>query len=225
MNAQNNIHFTQYYNAPMTLNPALTGQFDDAFRATAIMRQQWSGLSTLSTSEYLMQTKSASFEVSLLKKRLGIGLCVLNDETGSSIFNSYRGYFSLAYGHNFGDNHLSIGVQPMFNLSSLDRTKLDFGKIDESNFNDNVSYFDLNVGMNYHHDFGFFLADFGASATHLLHAALSFNLKSKPSLVFHVGVKNCLNTGYIDHLSRLKNIELQQPGRNFYLSVKYNFIK
>jgi hypothetical protein len=23
----------------------------------------------------------------------------------------------------------------------------------------------------------------------------------------------------------LKNIELQQPGRNFYLSVKYNFIK
>jgi iron complex outermembrane receptor protein len=62
-------------------------------------------------------------------------------------------------------------------------------------------------------------------AYHLLHAALSFNLKSKPSLVFHVGVKNCLNTGYIDHLSRLKNIELQQPGRNFYLSVKYNFIK
>lgn len=175
MNAQNNIHFTQYYNAPMTLNPALTGQFNDAFRATAIMRQQWSGLSTLSSSEYLMKTASGSFETSLLKRRLGIGLCILNDETGSSIFNSYRGYFSLSYAQRIGDNYLSIGVQPMFNLSSLDRTKLDFGKIDESNFNDNVSYFDLNAGINYHHDFGFFLADFGASATHLLQPKEQFS--------------------------------------------------
>jgi outer membrane receptor protein involved in Fe transport len=36
-----------------------------------------------------------------------------------------------------------------------------------------------------------------------------------------LGVKNILNERFIDHLSRLKNIAMPAPGRNFYLSVQF----
>lgn len=35
------IHFSQFWNAPMTLNPALTGVFEGDLRAYGIWRQQW----------------------------------------------------------------------------------------------------------------------------------------------------------------------------------------
>lgn len=34
-------HFTQFYSAPLTLNPALTGTFDGRYRFSAIYRDQW----------------------------------------------------------------------------------------------------------------------------------------------------------------------------------------
>ena len=40
---------------------------------------------------------------------------------------------------------------------------------------------------------------------------------------FNLGVKNLLNAFYIDHLSRLKNVNLPSPGRTIYFQCKYNF--
>ena len=37
-----------------------------------------------------------------------------------------------------------------------------------------------------------------------------------------IGVKNLLNESYIDHLSRLKNIELQHPGRSIYVRLAWD---
>ena len=34
------IHYSQYYASPLTLNPALTGKFNGYYRATAIYRDQ-----------------------------------------------------------------------------------------------------------------------------------------------------------------------------------------
>ena len=34
-------HFTQFYAAPLTLNPALTGAFNGKYRASVIYRDQW----------------------------------------------------------------------------------------------------------------------------------------------------------------------------------------
>jgi iron complex outermembrane receptor protein len=44
-------------------------------------------------------------------------------------------------------------------------------------------------------------------------------------LEISVGCKNVFNEAYIDHLSRLKNIELQNPGRNFYLGITWKINK
>lgn len=57
----------------------------------------------------------------------------------------------------------------------------------------------------------------------LIDLGLNMKLRSKSSMEFGVGVRNLLNEGYIDHLSRLKNIGVQQTGRNVYVRVKFTF--
>ena len=64
------------------------------------------------------------------------------------------------------------------------------------------------------------------NAYNLVHAGMNMKIRTKSQPVFLTfGVKNLLNTGYTDHLSRLKQIGLQQPGINFYVGIKYNFEK
>jgi iron complex outermembrane receptor protein len=59
----------------------------------------------------------------------------------------------------------------------------------------------------------------------LLHASLKMKVGKENPLMINLGVKNILNESYIDHLSRLKNIEMPQPGRNFYVSLNYTISK
>jgi iron complex outermembrane receptor protein len=53
---------------------------------------------------------------------------------------------------------------------------------------------------------------------------LQGKLEGKTPLEIKIGVKNVLNTRYIDHLSRLKNIDLPFPGRNYYVSIVYQLM-
>jgi iron complex outermembrane receptor protein len=55
----------------------------------------------------------------------------------------------------------------------------------------------------------------------VLDAAMAFELTGKQRWEFRLGVKNILNERFIDHLSRLKNIAMPAPGRNFYLSIQF----
>ena len=64
------VHFSQYYAAPLTLNPALTGLVNGVFRASFNYRNQWFNIPTLNTiAPY--QTYQASFDMPLLRDRLG----------------------------------------------------------------------------------------------------------------------------------------------------------
>lgn len=56
----------------------------------------------------------------------------------------------------------------------------------------------------------------------LINAALNFKWDLKTPIYFDLGFKNITNESYINHLSRLKNIQLESPGFNFYFSVKYS---
>jgi iron complex outermembrane receptor protein len=61
------------------------------------------------------------------------------------------------------------------------------------------------------------------SGFQLLNASVNARITGKHSWRFQLGVKNLFNVSYIDHLSRLKNIEMPQPGRNVFLKVNYQF--
>ena len=60
-----------------------------------------------------------------------------------------------------------------------------------------------------------------SAAYHLVDAAVAFEFSRKSSWQFRFGVRNVLNEQYIDHLSRLKNIQMPAPGRNMYVSIQY----
>lgn len=159
------VHFTQYFTSPLTLNPAMTGLVPDDIRAAANYRTQWS---SVSTNPYV--TGTASFDMAMLKGKLpegdamGIGGMVLYDRSGTGALTNTTAAFSLAYHKGFGrdrQQHLSVGFQGYLVQKKIDFQKLVFeDMIDpttgtnrfpttETFGNADLSYPDFNVGVMY----------------------------------------------------------------------------
>ncbi|MDX1350215.1 MAG: TonB-dependent receptor [Putridiphycobacter sp.] len=69
------------------------------------------------------------------------------------------------------------------------------------------------------------LYDISSSAYGLLNANVETKIKSQTPVFLSFGAKNILNTEYIPHLSSLKMLGIQQPGRNLYIALKIQFEK
>ena len=61
-----------------------------------------------------------------------------------------------------------------------------------------------------------------SSAYQLIHLGIDLKVDAKTPIKLKVGVRNLFNEAYIDHLSRLKNIGLEAPGRTYYVSARIN---
>ena len=159
------VHFTQYFTSPLTLNPAMTGLVAEDLRLAADYRQQWS---SVSPNPYV--TGTVSFDMAVLKGKLpegdalGIGLMGLYDKSGSGGLTNTTVGLSLAYHKAFGYDrlqHISFGLQVNVVEKSLDFAKLTFGDmIDVSSgtltlptkeqFTTNqLTYPDYNAGLMY----------------------------------------------------------------------------
>ena len=115
--AQNNIHYSQFYNAPVYLNPALTGQLNgDLYRLNAHARNQWSGIQG-ADGKFLYETKSGGADVSLFKDKLGLGLYVLQDVAGGGIFSTIQIMPSASYSFIMGDNNKNAKMVTSKNLA------------------------------------------------------------------------------------------------------------
>ncbi len=109
-------HFSQFYAAPLTLNPALTGNFDGRYRATAIYRNQW-----FSILENPFSTISASFDMNfgIGKRRIqedliGAGVMIVTDRVGQSAITTNTIGISGAFHKSLNRNntqYLSAGFQ------------------------------------------------------------------------------------------------------------------
>ncbi|MEM8909741.1 MAG: type IX secretion system membrane protein PorP/SprF, partial [Bacteroidota bacterium] len=83
-------HFTQFYSAPLTLNPALTGAFDGRYRVSAIYRDQWRG----ALDEPYVTFASAidvKFDLELSNRyedAVAIGLLFFSDRVNGIDFNT-----------------------------------------------------------------------------------------------------------------------------------------
>jgi type IX secretion system PorP/SprF family membrane protein len=130
LNAQD-IHFSQFYAAPLTLNPALTGNFNGFYRVTGIYRNQWPGLTQ---SKPAFSTPSVSLDFSLLKEKikkgaLGVGLVFVNDQQNGKTFNINQVLASVAYNMSFGPKskfQLGLGFQGGLIMFKSDFAKLQF---------------------------------------------------------------------------------------------------
>lgn len=157
------LHFSQFFNAPLTTNPANTGFIPDAdYRLGASYRNQYSAILA---APY--KTVSVYGDAQLLRNQieygwLGLGGFILSDVAGSGGLRSTKVYGSLAYHQMLGSSSLlTAGFNLGWANKRIDQSKLKFpdqfdGKFFDSNtptdvvlVNNNVSYFDMQVGMNY----------------------------------------------------------------------------
>lgn len=162
INAQD-LHFSQFFNSPLSTNPANTGFIPDAdYRIGAHFRNQYS---SLLAAPY--KTLSAFGDAQLFRDRfengwLGLGALILSDQAGSGGLRSTKIYGSLAYHQMLGNSSLlSAGFNLGWANKRIDQSKLTFPSQFNGIFfdnsiasgvdfvNNNVSYFDMQVGMNY----------------------------------------------------------------------------
>lgn len=157
------LHFSQFFNSPLTTNPANTGFIPDGdYRLGINYRNQWSAIMTVP-----YKTMSAFGDVQLMKDRfengwIGLGGVVLKDVAGSGNLSSTKVYGSIAYHQMMGySSLLSLGFNVGYANKQINTTNLKFPDQFDGKFFDNklptavmldrnnISYLDMQVGMNY----------------------------------------------------------------------------
>jgi type IX secretion system PorP/SprF family membrane protein len=157
------LHFSQYFNAPLLVNPANTGFAPDVdWRLGMNYRNQWA---SIINNPY--KTMSIWGDAQLFNSRfengwVGVGGAILRDVAGSGNLTSTRAYGSVAYHQTLGfASLLSAGFTAGWINKRVDFSKLTFdnqwnGKFFDittpsgENFTYNqAGYFDLQAGLNY----------------------------------------------------------------------------
>ena len=161
------IHFSQFYASPLTLNPALTGRMNGDYRLAAIYRSQWKSL-TSDPSFVPYATPAASFDIPFVfgKKKnqaVGAGILFVNDLTNHKRLNTLQAQVSVAYikvlDKNF-KHQLSIGLQGGIRQTSVKATEFTYanqyvnGVFDpsiqgEPSIGDSKTIPDINAGLFY----------------------------------------------------------------------------
>lgn len=157
------IHFSQYMNSPLNLNPALTAYSRSSYRLTLNSRSQWASV----TVPY--QNISASFEAKIIKRKkqrnyLGLGVIFNKDQAGDSKFGTIQAGLSASFVKALkrnGNNVISIGVQSSYFQRSIDYSQLYFQENwngisskpsigNTENFSvDSYTFFDISAGAHW----------------------------------------------------------------------------
>jgi type IX secretion system PorP/SprF family membrane protein len=156
------LHFSQYFNTPLLVNPANTGFSPDAdYRLGLNYRNQWASISNP------FKTMSLWGDVQLFNDRfengwMGIGGSVFSDKAGTGSLTSTRINATVAYHQMLGfGSLLSMGANIGYVQKRIDLSKLTFDDQWNTKFFDiniptgetfaanSVSYISLQAGINY----------------------------------------------------------------------------
>lgn len=157
------LHFSQWFNSPLTTNPANTGFIPDAdYRLGANYRNQWSNIMSIPYKTMSVWGDAQVFRDRIESGWVGVGGAILRDVAGSGKLTSTKVYGSLAYHQMVGEAHLlSAGFNMGWANKRISTTDLKFpdqfdGKFFDQNLptsvvidNPNINYFDFQAGINY----------------------------------------------------------------------------
>ncbi|MFT4694953.1 MAG: type IX secretion system PorP/SprF family membrane protein [Urechidicola sp.] len=153
------IHFSQWYEAPLLLNPANAGSYFGDYRANINYRNQWA---TVGNS---YKTIFASYDMPIRRndqdqKSTGLGVSFYNDKAGKTNYGRTEGTISISQSVTLTKKmDLSLGLgfeygQVSANYDNLkwdnqyDGTKYNAAlPTGENNLNESSTYFDMNVGF------------------------------------------------------------------------------
>lgn len=115
------MHLTQFYAAPLYLNPAFTGA-NVCGRATMLYRNQWPGIKT-TYSSYLLTVDHYFY-----RQHVGAGLVLAVDEAGTGDLRTTLINPSFAYETKIAKRiGVRAGLQPGVTIKSINFNKLIFG--------------------------------------------------------------------------------------------------
>ncbi|MEY4903689.1 MAG: hypothetical protein RLZZ292_1504 [Bacteroidota bacterium] len=177
------IHFSQYYNSPLNLNPAFTGMIAEDIRYSGIYRSQWFSVGNSFLDTY--QTTSLAYDKKLNTRAikagvLGIGGVLNYDRSGDSRMTNAKLGLSASLTKRIGEyTLLSAGLQMGLLQRNYSSRNLTF----DAQYNGALGIFDggIPTGENFR-DYNIWAFDLGAGVN------LRYQLKDKRSkLDFGVG--------------------------------------
>jgi len=131
------IHYSQFYMAPLDLNPALTGVMNCNVRFVGNYRNQWA--SVLKSNAY--NTYSVSYDQKIPVARsdyFGVGGMLWSDVAGSLDFQTVKGQLSASYSKHMGgyrhkSHYLVVGADLGLSQRSIDFLKARWGNQHDNN--------------------------------------------------------------------------------------------
>lgn len=155
------IHFSQFGNSPLNLNPALAGVFGGDIRFIGNFRNQWQRVPVPYTTFSGSVENKVYLSRGKYNKFITASLLVNYDKQGDLALKSLQVGIPLAYTIPLGrSNFLTLGVTPMFGQRSFDTDEVTFGEqyvngmydpnaaISENLSLTNLKYFDFSAGAN-----------------------------------------------------------------------------
>jgi type IX secretion system PorP/SprF family membrane protein len=203
------IHFSQFFEAPLLRNPSLAGIFSGDIRVQGVYRDQWNSV----TNAYRTGSFNAEYKMPVGRGDdfLTVGAQVLYDRAGdigwtkTHLMPALNYHKSLSVERNM---YLSLGFMGGLVQSRIDRSKVRTNsQFDGSGFNPGLSdgetfvqpsysYIDGSVGMSFNTSFGEEMQNsmfIGAAYHHFNRPKNSFYRDAKvelnPKWVFSTGVK------------------------------------
>ncbi|MBK9283710.1 MAG: PorP/SprF family type IX secretion system membrane protein [Sphingobacteriaceae bacterium] len=170
------VHFSQYYFSPLSLNPANTGNYKGDWRFFGNYRSQWRDI------DKAYNTYSVGGDANFFPKNLNFsgGLIFISDKSGGNL-NINKILPSFAFHHKLYGFHMSYGVQVGYVMKSIDFYAHSFpnqlnwstGKFDNTLNNQEVNvvqqsnYLDVNSGINISKKYGRIEPELGVAFFHL----------------------------------------------------------
>lgn len=197
------IHFSQFFEAPLWRNPSLAGIFTGDVRVQAVYRDQWNSV----TNAYRTGSVNAEYKmpVGKLNDFVTLGMQALYDRAGTIGWTSVHVLPALNYHKSLSaenNRYLSLGfmgglVQRRFDPSKMTtNSQYDNGGLGENLANTKYSYLDGSVGMSYNSnlnqqpDNNFYL---GVAYHHFNRPTQSFyrnnTIELRPKWVFSGGLR------------------------------------
>jgi type IX secretion system PorP/SprF family membrane protein len=202
------LHFSQFFEAPLLRNPSLAGIFSGDYRIQGVYRDQWNSV----TDGYRTGSFNAEYKMPIGSGNdfITTGLQILYDKAGTVGLTTSEFMPALNYHKSLSDKktmYLSLGFMGGLVQKMIDRSKVTTNnQFDGNAFNPslpdgesfptpNIHYFDASVGMSFNAAFGedekntMYL---GAAYHHLNRPRNSFYQDAAeldPKYVYSAGVK------------------------------------
>lgn len=152
------IHFSQFYASPLTLNAALTGRMNGDYRLAAIYRGQYKSI-TDDPSFTPYATPAASFDMPFVfgkksSNAIGAGVLLVNDITNNKRLNTVHAQISVSYLKVLDKkfhHQLSIGLQGGIQQKSMKASEFTYLEPNDPilSQNDSKTIPDINAGVFY----------------------------------------------------------------------------